>query len=63
MWPQARNRLRKPSFAYLLASRHFIYSVFTSSTNNGHDIYRLSKALGHANIGVTETYLKTPNVA
>jgi hypothetical protein len=26
---------------------------------SGHDIYRLSKALGHANIGVTETYLKT----
>ena len=26
---------------------------------NGHDIYRLSKALGHANIGVTETYLKS----
>jgi integrase len=25
----------------------------------GHDIYRLSKALGHPNIGVTETYLKS----
>jgi integrase len=49
---------RKISKQYSCYDLRHAFAVHLNEAN-GRDIYRPSKARGHANIGVTETYLKT----